>query len=231
MTFRDRLFVWAGGGMFVASLAFCAYSYMFRWAVPHAVDRDASGFDAIVFSVFALHHSLFARTGAKDWLSRHVPDRLLRSIYVWIASLLLVAVCVLWKPIGGVVYHHTGVIAVGHGFVQVLGVWLVAQSVRSIDPLELAGIRSQSDATALPVGGLQVAGPYRLVRHPLYLGWILMVFGAALMTGDRLVFAAITTLYLVLAIPWEERSLRTAFGNDYERYMQRVRWRMIPFIY
>jgi protein-S-isoprenylcysteine O-methyltransferase Ste14 len=226
MTSSDRLFVWAGGVMFGGSLAFCAYSYLVRWAVPYDVDWAASGFDAIVFSVFALHHSLFARTRAKDRLARLVPDRLLRSVYVWIASLLLVAVCVLWRPIGGVVYHHTGWIAVGHVVVQVLGVLIVAQSVRTIDALELAGIRSQSDAA-----GLQVVGPYRLVRHPLYLGWILVVFGAGLMTGDRLAFAAITTLYLVLAIPWEERSLRAAFGSDYERYMRHVRWRMIPFIY
>ena len=226
MTSSDRLFVWAGGVMFGGSLAFCAYSYLARWAVPHDVDWSASGFDAIVFTVFALHHSLFARTRAKDWLARLVPDQLLRSVYVWIASLLLVAVCVLWKPIGGVVYHHTGWTAVGHVVVQVLGVLIVAQSVRTIDALELAGIRSQSDTA-----GLQVAGPYRLVRHPLYLGWILVVFGAGLMTGDRLAFAAITTLYLVLAIPWEERSLRAAFGSDYDRYMRHVRWRMIPFIY
>ena len=102
----------------------------------------------------------------------------------------------------------------------------MAQSVRAIDALELAGIRSQSEAA-----GLQIAGPYRLVRHPLYLGWTLVVFGAAAMTGDRLGFAAITTLYLMLAIPWEERSLRAAFGSDYDRYIRHVRWRMIPFIY
>jgi protein-S-isoprenylcysteine O-methyltransferase Ste14 len=226
MTSPDRLFVWAGGVLFVGSLALCAYSYIVRWAVPHEVDWAASGFDALVFTAFALHHSLFARTWAKERLARLVPLRLLRSVYVWIASLLLVAVCVLWKPIGGVVYHHTGWVAAGHLFVQALGVWIVAQSVRAIDALELAGIRSQSNAA-----GLQVAGPYRLVRHPLYLGWIVVVFGAALMTGDRLTFAAITTLYLALAIPWEERSLRLAFGSDYERYMRMVRWRMIPFIY
>lgn len=231
MAKSERAFVWAGGILFVGSLAVCADAYLVRWAIPHDLDWTASGFDAIVFTVFALHHSLFARTPAKDALSRLVPGRLLRSVYVWIASLLLVAVCVLWKPIGGVVYHHTGWIAVVHGVVQALGVLIVAQSVRAIDALELAGIRSQSDATPRQVGGLQVTGPYRLVRHPLYLGWILMVFGAALVTGDRLAFAVITTLYLALAIPWEERSLRAAFGSDYDRYMRHVRWRMIPFIY
>ena len=76
-----------------------------------------------------------------------------------------------------------------------------------------------------------MTGPYRWVRHPLYLGWLLMVFGAAHMTGDRLAFAAITTAYLVVAIPWEERSLRQSFGEAYARYMRDVRWRMIPFIY
>ena len=226
MTFRDRLFVWTGGGVFVSSLALCAYSYLVRWAEPHEVDWAASGFNAAVFTIFALHHSLFARTWAKDGLARLVPDRLLRSVYVWIASLLFVAVCVWWKPIGGVGYRHTGWIAAGHAVVQVVGVWIIARSVRAIDALELAGIRSQSDAP-----GLQVGGPYRLVRHPLYLGWILVVFGAALMTGDRLAFAAITTVYLALAIPWEERLLRATFGNDYERYTRQVRWRMIPFIY
>jgi len=105
-------------------------------------------------------------------------------------------------------------------------VGIVAESVRAIDALELAGIRRQSEKA-----GLQIAGPYRLVRHPLYLGWALVVFGAATMTGDRLGFAAMTTLYLVLAIPWEERSLRTQFGSDYDRYIRLVRWRMIPFIY
>ena len=59
----------------------------------------------------------------------------------------------------------------------------------------------------------------------------MMVCGAAHMTGDRLLFAATTTVYLVVAIPWEERSLRRSFGDSYARYMRDVRWRMIPFIY
>jgi protein-S-isoprenylcysteine O-methyltransferase Ste14 len=72
---------------------------------------------------------------------------------------------------------------------------------------------------------------YGLVRHPLYLGWTMCVFGAAHMTGDRLGFAIITTAYLVVAVPWEERSLRRSFGEDYDRYVRTVRWRIVPFIY
>jgi protein-S-isoprenylcysteine O-methyltransferase Ste14 len=60
---------------------------------------------------------------------------------------------------------------------------------------------------------------------------VLAVFGAAHMTGDRLAFAVTSSLYLVIAVPWEERSLRKAFGEDYARYVRAVRWRIIPFVY
>jgi protein-S-isoprenylcysteine O-methyltransferase Ste14 len=222
----ERVFVWLGGGAFVGSLGFCAYSYSIRWSVPHPWDSSALGFDAVLLSVFATHHSLFARTPVKDWLSRFVPERLLRSVYVWIASLLLVTVCAAWMPIGGEVYRHAGWLNVPHALVQLVGIWLIARSVGTIDPLDLAGIRRQSASH-----GLQIVGPYRLVRHPLYLGWVLAVFGPALMTADRLAFAAITTAYLVIAIPWEERSLVAAFGSEYERYTRLVRWRLVPYLF
>jgi protein-S-isoprenylcysteine O-methyltransferase Ste14 len=109
--------------------------------------------------------------------------------------------------------------------VQLTGLWFIAVSVRAIDALELAGIRESSNT------GLQVGGPYRLVRHPLYLGWVLAVFGAPHMTGDRLTFAIVSSMYLVVAVPWEERSLERAFGESYRHYKQRVRWRMLPFVY
>jgi protein-S-isoprenylcysteine O-methyltransferase Ste14 len=147
-------------------------------------------------------------------------------VYVWIASLLLMLVSLAWRPVGGEIYTATGVLAVALAAVQLAGLVLTAQGAARIDPLELAGIRP-----ATHTQGLQVTGPYHLVRHPLYLGWLLMVFAAPHMTGDRLAFAAATTFYLVVAIPWEERSLRRAFGEDYARYMRAVRWRMIPFIY
>ena len=237
-----RVFVWLGGALFVASLAYCAYSFVVPWSNldVHGVRVPGAPFDmfqagawvrvawnALLLGVFALHHSLFARDRVKQAIARFVPERLVRSVYVWVASLLLMFVCAWWRPIGGDVYDDIiGWRPIVHALVQLVGLALIARAVATIDPLELAGIRPSSGA-----GSLQVTGPYKLVRHPLYLGWVLLVFGAAHMTGDRLAFAAITTTYLIVAVPWEERSLTHSFGDDYTRYMRAVRWRIVPFIY
>ena len=222
----ERLFVWLGGLAFVVSLATCAWWFVVVLARTHPRSGSAVLFDALLLAVFSAHHSIFARDQVKAWLTRVVPRRLLRSLYVWMASALLVLVCVLWRPVGGEVYVVTGWRAVAHAAVQLAGIWIIAQSVRAIDALELAGIREQSDTASL-----QITGPYRWVRHPLYFGWMLAVFGPAHMTGDRLAFAVITTVYLVVAIPWEERSLLRAFGEAYERYKREVPRRMIPYVY
>jgi isoprenylcysteine carboxyl methyltransferase (ICMT) family protein YpbQ len=226
----ERAFVWAGGALFVGSLTATVYAYALGWSAPRAAGRIAwtpLAANSAWFLVFALHHSLFARERVKAWFARYVPDRLLRSVYVWIASALWLAVIAAWTPLGGLVFEQTAAAArLAHAAVQAAGLWLIARSAGAIDPLELAGIRASARPTSL-----QARGPYRLVRHPLYLGWILVVFGAATMTADRLVFAVMSTLYLVVAIPWEERSLERAFGEAYGEYRARVRWRVIPYVY
>ena len=225
-----RLLVWTGGALFVTSLAVCLWWYLFELGEPHPwLGLAPIATDAILVTVFALHHSVFAREDVKRRMLRVIPEELLRSVYVWIASLLLIAVCLAWEFVGGDLYHSSGLLAVIHAAVQLSGIAVIVQSVRAIDPLELAGIRPSS---RMPDGaGLQVTGVYGIVRHPLYFGWVLAAFGAAHMTGDRLTFATLTTLYLAVAVPWEERSLVQSFGESYRRYQQQVRWRMIPFIY
>jgi len=225
----EHLFLWLGGAAFVGSLACCAWVYLRRFGVTRAPARHLAGpllFNAAIFGLFAAHHSLFARPGIKRAMTRIIPQRLIRSVYVWIASALLAAACLLWRPVGGDLYLATGVRTFGHAAIQLAGLWLTVRSVRRIDALDLAGIRMTTRS-----GLLQVAGPYRIVRHPLYLGWMLMVFGAGHMTGDRLAFAVITSAYLVFAIPWEERSLQAEFGAAYAAYAGRVRWRVIPYVY
>ena len=228
MTRFEYLFVWSGGALFVLALAACAYAYLIVWAMPatSALRWTAVAFNAFLFAVFALHHSLFARESIKRHVARIVPDRLARSFYVWTASLLLLVVLACWQPVAGEAYGVTGWRAIAHAAVQVGGLWLITRSVATIDPLELAGIKPTSGRDAL-----QIAGPYRWVRHPLYLGWLLAVFGAAHMTADRLVFASITTGYLCVAIPWEERSLLRIFGEPYAQYQRVVRWRIVPYVY
>jgi methanethiol S-methyltransferase len=225
MTRLERAFLWVGGALFVVSLL----SWIWWYVVVLSRFAPWSGwgaviFDTALFGTFALHHSFFARDRVKAALP--IPHALIKSVYVWTASLLLIAVCVFWSPIGGELYETSGPIRAALAVVQLLGVLVIARAVARIDALELAGIRPPDAAT-----GLQVGGPYRWVRHPVYFGWTLFVFGAGRMTGDRLVFAVISSLYLAIAVPWEERSLIQSFGDDYLRYKDRVRWRMLPFVY
>jgi protein-S-isoprenylcysteine O-methyltransferase Ste14 len=223
----ERPFVWLGGGVFVASLASIGWTYLVRFGAARSfVGWRPLLVDAMLVALFALHHSICARSGIKQALSRVVPERLLRSVYVWLASLLLLLVCVAWQPVGGSLYRLTGSYAWAIGAMPLAGVILIARAVRAIDALELAGIRAGRVGSPL-----QTQGAYGLVRHPLYLGWTLIVFGAPHMTGDRLTFALLTTGYVMLAVPWEEQGLAAQFGIDYETYRGQVRWRMIQFVY
>jgi protein-S-isoprenylcysteine O-methyltransferase Ste14 len=224
----ERGFVWAGGAIFVGSLSLTAWEYAIRFGQARSTAGwTAVAFDALLISAFSLHHSTFAREPIKRRLARLVPTRLLRSVYVWVASGLLILVDVLWQPVGAIVYHVDGWPRWGFAIVQILGLFLIARSVRAISALELAGIRNPK----MTDEGLQTDGVYRLVRHPLYFGWLVIVFGASHMTGDRLAFAILTTTYLVIAVPWEERALEREFGQSYQRYRQQVRWRILPYVY
>ena len=219
-------FVWIGGVMFVTALSLTGYTFGVTWSHVLPFDAAASPIDSVLFSVFALHHSVFALESVKRRLASLVPAPLLRSVYGWLASLLLIAVCLAWRPVGGELYALQGPAGYALTAVQALGVAIIIRAVRVIDPLELAGIRQHSGTDTL-----QIVGPYRRVRHPIYSGWLLLTFGAAHMTGDRLVFAGISAVYLLIAMPFEERSLRTSFGQAYEDYTRQVPYRVIPYVY
>jgi len=221
-----RVLAWLGGALFVAALGVCAWWYVFVLGRPSpAGGAPAVAADFAVFSLFALHHSVFARDFAKRLFGSMRPTAI-RSVYVYVASVLLILVCAAWRPVGGELYRAAGAGAAALVAVQLVGVWCTARAAARIDPLELAGIRPASRRESLQTSGL-----YGWVRHPIYFGWTLMVFGTPHMTGDRLTFAAISTLYLVAAVPLEERSLERSFGDEYARYCRAVKWRMIPFIY
>jgi methanethiol S-methyltransferase len=223
-----RVMVWLGGAAFVATLAVTLGTfYIGMGPAPVGANGAWAAFvDVLLFSAFALHHSLFARPAVKRWLMRLVPAHLERSVYVWIASALLLAVVAGWQPLPGRAYRQSGWTAVPHWTIVLAGVWLTVRATRIIDALQLAGIR-QGLGTTLN-DRFQVVGPYHVVRHPIYLGWMLMVFGVPDMTWTRFAFAAISSAYLIVAIPFEERSLVEAFGREYVDYQRTVRWRVVP---
>lgn len=180
-------------------------------------------------TLFAAHHSLMARTRAKTWIAQIVPAALERSVYVWVASSLFVLVCLSWQRIPGRLYALDGWARFGLAAVQIAGVVLTLAGARVLDGLELAGIRQVT--RAMRPSAIRAVWPFTLVRHPIYLGWVLMVFAATPMTYDRLLWAVTTTTYLAVAIPWEERSLHAAAGAPYAAYCRHVRWRLIPGLY
>jgi methanethiol S-methyltransferase len=181
---------------------------------------------------------VLARTRAKAWLARFVPAHLERTAYVWVASLLFMVVCVLWVPVAGVVWHLEAPAAFLGLALQVAGLAITLASALLLDVLDLGGVRQVLRARrGEPLEDESVApaitsrGPFGWVRHPIYLGWLLMTFPAPTMTAGRLLFAAVSTFYLVVAIPWEERSLERQHGEAYRAYQRAVRWRMVPFVY
>ena len=245
-----RLFAWLGAAVFLVSLSYFVLSYATTFGVPAggSARAPAAAWNVALFTLFALHHSVFARTPVRVWVARLVPTPLERSFYVWIASLLLIAVCALWRPVPGVAWNADGVLLWALRLLQITGVWLTLRSAVILDIRELAGVAAPKPGGVRPppaqkgftptTGGPQASevefrttGPYGWVRHPIYTGWFLVVFAAAPMTMTRLTFAVASCVYLLIAIPLEERSMRAASAGAYARYAAQVRWRLLPGVY
>lgn len=232
-----RAFAVGGGAAFVLSLLYAGASFLWSFGVDAGPWSFRAGWlpafiNFELFTTFATHHSVFARTGLKAWVARKASPPLERSIYVWVASALLVLTCVFWQPVPGRLWDVTGWARVFLFGLQLAGVVLTIVSARQLDALSLAGIRQVlSPHPADDRIRLVDTGVFSLVRHPLYLAWFLMVVPTPEMTGTRLAFAVTSCLYLVLAIPFEERDLRRTLGPEYEAYARRVRWRLFPLVY
>jgi len=187
---------------------------------------QALAIDVVLLGVFAVQHSVMARQWFKRWWTQVVPWAVERSTYVLFASLALGLLLWQWRPLGGIVWQveqpvlRALVWAVfACGWLQVLAMTFY------INHFDLFGLRQ----VWLHLMGRQYTrlhfatpAPYRMVRHPLYLGFVLAFWAAPTMTIAHFVFAIATTAYIVIAIQFEEHDLVREHGASYQEYRRRV---------
>jgi len=193
---------------------------------PNAPIASAVMVDVALIALFGVQHSVMARQRFKRAWTRIVPRESERSVYVLAASATLLILMFLWRPIGGFAWEVTN--PAGSGILMALfaiGWLLVLASTFLINHFELFGLQQ----AWLHVKGREAAAPefrqplfYKIVRHPLYLGFFLAFWATPVMSYGHLLLAAGMSVYMRIAIRYEERDLVDLFGSDYEDYRSRV---------
>jgi protein-S-isoprenylcysteine O-methyltransferase Ste14 len=230
---RSSIFLY-GVLCYVLSLVTFTYAFAFVGDLGLANSLDSARaaplpqallIDLALLTLFALQHSVMARPAFKRWWTGIVPAAAERSTYLLFSCLALIAVVVLWQPIGAVVWKaasptaRTLLYAV-YGF----GWGLLLFSTFLLNHFDLFGLRQVwLQLTGKPYQPLPFRTPvlYRYVRHPLYVGWLCAFWAAPTMTVAHLLFALATSTYILIAIRLEERDL-VAAHPEYEDYRRRV---------
>ena len=194
--------------------------------VPSSSLAHALTADLALLAAFAVQHSGMARPAFKAWWKRYVPEAAERSTYVLLSSLALAALYIFWEPIGGVIWSATDpVLRNSIISLYLLGWLLLLYTTFLIDHFDLFGLkqawrRFHNKTYRAPV--FRTPSLYKLVRHPLYIGWLTIFWAAPTMTVAHLLFALATTAYILIAIRFEERDLVSAFGTTYLDYRART---------
>ena len=231
-----RVVVFAYGvasyGVFFATFLY-SVGFIGNLVVPKTMDSPtrmpflyALGIDVLLLGIFAVQHSVMARPWFKRAWTRIVPEPAERSTYVLLSSLALIALFAFWQPLGGMVWNIQNPTArmvmyqlFGLGF----GMVLIATFL--INHFDLFGLRQVwLYLVGKPYTHLTFRTPlfYKYIRHPLYVGWFMAFWFTPTMTGAHLLFAVMTTVYILMAIRWEEKDLIDVFGEKYERYRESV---------
>lgn len=173
--------------------------------------------------VFCLHHSVLARPAVKKKLAAWVPQQAERSLYVLVASLLLLAIIVGWQPLPQMVWQVEGEMArlllwSGYG----VGWLIVLLSTFQIDHLGLFGLRQAFVLKTLEACGFQTPWMYRWVRHPMMFGFLVLLWATPSLSVGQLVLAAMLSGYIVLGSRLEEADLVQSFGNAYRKYQEQI---------
>jgi protein-S-isoprenylcysteine O-methyltransferase Ste14 len=210
-----------------------AVGFVSGLVVPKTIDNgevapvmEALTVNILLMSLFAVQHSVMARRQFKEWWTRYVPKSVERSTYVLFASLALVLLLWQWRPMPAVVWQiDNPQIAMAVTGISLLGWVIVLTSTFLINHFELFGLHQVTSNLAgrsVPAPRFRTPLYYKFVRHPIYLGFIIAFWAAPTMTAGHLLFAAVTTAYIIVGILLEERDLIDLFGDDYRRYRDRV---------
>jgi len=210
-----------------------AVGFVSGLAVPKTIDTGAAApiapallINLLLMSAFAIQHSVMARKEFKLWWTQYVPKSVERSTYVLLASLVLMFLFWQWRPIPAVVWHIANPqVARAVTAMSFAGWLMVLTSTFLINHFELFGLHQVANNLAgqpMPVPRFRTPLFYKFVRHPLYLGFIIAFWAAPTMTVGHLLFAVVTTAYIMVGILLEERDLIDLFGDDYRRYKERV---------
>lgn len=189
--------------------------------------------DLILLSLFAIQHSVMARPAFKKWWTPLVGPAMERSIYVLLASLILFLLYWKWQPIDGVIWQVENTVVETILYVLFATGWLIVLlSTFMINHFELFGLKqvyeNLKSIEPKPVA-FKLSLFYSIVRHPIMLGFIIAFWSTPQMTMSHLVFAATTTVYILVAITYlEERGLVKMHGAQYKEYQSKVP-KIIPF--
>jgi methanethiol S-methyltransferase len=201
--------------------------------VPKGIDdgavvpiTEALIVNLLLMSLFAIQHSLMARKQFKQWWTQFVPKSVERSTYVLFASLALILLFWQWRPMPGVIWQiGDPTVATAMLGLSFVGWLLVLTSTFLINHFELFGLHQVVNHLAgrdMPPARFKSPVLYKVVRHPIYLGFIIAFWAAPTMTVGHILFAAVTTAYIFVGIVLEEHDLTELFGDDYRRYRAQV---------
>jgi protein-S-isoprenylcysteine O-methyltransferase Ste14 len=222
------------------AIAYCAFLATFLYAagfignflVPKTMDSAPTAplgtallINLGLLGVFAVQHSVMARPAFKRLITRVIPPAAERSTYVLASSLALILLFWMWSPMGGVIWNIENPVGRAVMYAAFAFGWLlVLVTTFLINHFDLFGLRQVwLNLEGRPYEGLRFVtpGPYRLIRHPLYVGWLFAFWATPTMTATHLLFAMATTAYILIAIQLEERDLIDAHP-EYAEYRKRV---------